>query len=287
MISKLERIDLEMEINKGNIFYRYSDRILDDEIQEVELYVALNTTVRKDDTVILMNLEDFNDMWEIENHELLGTDLVLLEPHYHVEVTKSSPALMMDGHSMVRIIPDAKKISSKTNLTQVLLPMKVKDTDSVYMYNFLSYDQIKEIISKCFPITTVEPIGQENKVNEFLSVLLYDINVKSLNAKELKHTFVTNNHVIEIDFPDYTQNNTHLKEIEDAVRIHMNENYICVPYTPAYDSDVINKPHVIIAPEKDRRFYLVLYSPIESYLKRGLREDPEVQDICNFLAQNM
>ena len=88
MISKLERIDLEMEINKGNIFYRYSDRILDDEIQEVELYVALNTTVRKDDTVILMNLEDFNDMWEIENHELLGTDLVLLEPHYHVEAMR-------------------------------------------------------------------------------------------------------------------------------------------------------------------------------------------------------
>jgi len=273
-----------MQINKGNIFYRYSDDIIEEEIQEVELYVALNTTTRKDATVILMNLENFEDMWEIENHELLGTDLVLLEPHYHIDLRDSA----LKDNTMAIIVPDTKNINPKNNLMDVILPMKTKDMDSLYMYNFLSFDQIKEIVSKCFPITAVEPLGQEDKVNEFLTMLLYDINVKSLEAIELRHTHVTNNHVIEADFPDYTQENTHMKEIEDAIRIHMKENqYICVPYTPVYDNENINKPHVIIAPEKDRKFYLVLYSAIETYLDRGLREDPEVQDICNFLAKNM
>ncbi len=286
-----------MEINKGYVFYRYADdNDKDSDVQKVELYVALNNTKAKDATVILMNLEDYEDMWEIANHDLLGTDLVLLEPHYHLEFSESVSSVLSrvtaSNHEetmncIIRTIPDNKQINIKQAfLHNVHIPMHINETDNVYMYDFLSFDQIKEVLTKCMPLTSVWPLGNEDKLNDFISILVFDMNVIMLGAKELINTDVVNDCILKARVPDYTIPNTHMHEIEDAVRIYMKEDYICVPYTPAFDLDEITKPHVLIAsPEK--KFYIVFYVPIESYLDRGLREDPETQEICDFLAKNM
>ena len=286
-----------MEINKGYVFYRYAeDNDEDSDIQKVELYVALNNTKAKDATVILMNLEDYEDMWEIANHDLLGTDLVLLEPHYHLEFSESVSSVLSrvtaSNHEekmncIIRTIPDNKQINNKLSfLHNAHIPMHIDGTDNVYMYDFLSFDQIKEVLTKCMPLTAVWPLGNKDKINDFIATLVFDMNVIMLGAKELLNTDVVNDCILKAKCPDYTIPNTHMHEIEDAVRIYMKEDYICVPYTPAFDLDEITKPHVVIA-SPDKKFYIVFYAPIESYLDRGLREDPETQEICDFLAKNM
>jgi len=286
-----------MEINKGYVFYRYADDNNEDsDIQKVELYVALNNTKAKDATVILMNLEDYEDMWEIANHDLLGTDLVLLEPHYHLEFSESVSSVLSrvtaSNHEekmncIIRTIPDNKQINNKLSfLHNAHVPMHINETDNVYMYDFLSFDQIKEVLTRCMPLTAVWPLGNKDKLNDFIATLVFDMNVIMLGAKELLNTDVVNDCMLKARVPDYTMPNTHMHEIEDAVRIYMKEDYICVPYTPAFDLDEVTKPHVVIA-SPDKKLYIVFYVPIESYLDRGLREDPETQEICDFLAKNM
>ena len=286
-----------MEINKGYVFYRYvDDNEEDSDIQKVELYVALNNTKAKDATVILMNLEDYDDMWEIANHDLLGTDLVLLEPHYHLQFSESEASILFKPttsnyeekmNCVIKVVPDNKRLNlAKVFLNNVHIPMHINGTDNVYLYDFLSFGQIKEVLTKCMPLTSVWPLGNENKINDFIATLVYDMNVTLLDAKELFATDVVKDCILKAKVPDYTIPNTHMHELEDAVRIYMKEDYICVPYTPAFDLNEITKPHVLIAsPEK--KFYIVFYAPIESYLDRGLREDPETQEICDFLAKNM
>jgi len=286
-----------MEINKGYVFYRYvEDNDEDSDIQKVELYVALNNTKAKDATVILMNLEDYEDMWEIANHDLLGTDLVLLEPHYHLQFSESEASILFKPttsnyeekmNCVIKVVPDNKRLNlAKVFLNNVHIPMHINGTDNVYLYDFLSFGQIKEVLTKCMPLTSVWPLGNENKINDFIATLVYDMNVTLLDAKELFATDVVKDCILKAKVPDYTIPNTHMHELEDAVRIYMKEDYICIPYTPAFDLNEITKPHVLIA-SPDKKLYIVFYAPIESYLDRGLREDPETQEICDFLAKNM
>ena len=270
-----------MKIDKGDIFYRYADDYNDEDVvHEVELYVAVNRCKKKSDMVALVNIET-DEMWEIENGEISNTDLVFLTPDYRYSfvigitnyeecriICKKKDTVETVGVSigMMEDLVHPKLVEMFRNTKQELL-------SNIAGYNFLSREQLELIMRHCF--------SEDNDVVVRLAYSVFVYNMKNVKAIELEHTWFENER-LRCDISDISlDDNPDLKEFEEAIRCYCDpDRYMVFPLTPAYNIDKINRIHKIVK-LADNKLYILVYVPIETYLQRGKKEDPEVQEICD------
>lgn len=268
-----------MRIDKGDIFYRYADNYNpEDNTHEIEVYVSATRSKKKSDSIQLINIETGKG-YEILNGDIGGTDLVYLTPDYHfnfgfvgeelacylVAVYKKKPTLQFVSEPMS---PIYDSIYNTANICEKLAG-----------YKFLSKAQIELILMKCYDTEDIDVLSELAE-----AIMIYNMSI--LNAVDLPNT-VLNGVKLECGISNiFIDDNPALKEFEDAIRVHCEEEYVILPFTPAYDVENITKTFRIVR-LADNMLYILMYIPIETYLSRGRRDDPEVEELYNMMCKNI
>lgn len=270
-----------MIIDYGDIFYRYSDNYdAEEDIHDVELYVSISRSKKKSDDVLLVNIET-EEYFEIKNGDIPGTDLTFLTPDYHFyfgfvkDIEWAGYLICSKGKNNLVF----RYVSNETeNLFREM--NSIKDiTRKITGYKFLTLNQIKLIVRLCYGIS------DENVISELSeSIMQYNLNI--MDAVDLPKTHLDGvrlkcdiGHELLHDNPD-------LREFEEAIRWYCSaEHYTLLPLTPAYDLEKITMVYKIVR-LSDKNLYILMYQPIESYLDRGIREDPEVSEVYDLMCKN-
>lgn len=268
-----------MRIDKGDIFYRYADNYNpEDNTHEIEVYVSITRSKKKSDYIKLINIES-GEGYEILNGDIGGTDLVYLTPDYHFNFG------FVGNELALYLVATYKKKPTLQFVTEPFDPIydKIYNTANICEklagYKFLSKAQIELVLMYCYDTEDLEILSELAE-----AVMVYNMSI--LNAVDLPNT-VLNGVKLECSIANiFVDNNPDLKEFEDAIRMYCEEEYVILPFTPAYEVEKITKTFRIVR-LADNMLYILMYVPTETYLDRGCREDPEVQEVYDMMCKNI
>lgn len=277
-----------MKITKGDIFYRYADGTNDeDEIQEVELYVALDASTDRKQKVRLMNVET-EEGWEILNKDIGDSDLVKLIPDYYVSLKDTKN--LSDGSNQVSMhmyVTNDTKIGSIWRESNLMFYGYIGEKKSQFsVYKFMSYTMLNRVFKYCYPTMYQFIPNAEIHASEMVVDTLIMCSGEILNEVKLPNTIVHEGRLQNLN-PDFINcEHPHVKEFEDAIRYTINpDDYMLLPLTPQFEVEKIRRIHRIIR-VNNGELYIMIYTPIESYISQMIKTDEDTAEIYRYMSMS-
>lgn len=273
-----------MKITKGDIFYRYADDTnAEDEIQEVELYVALDSSTDRQSSVVFMNLET-EEGYKIQNGKISSTDLIKLTPDYYMSFKDNNDHNMCMAHiySESDIKIDRLYLESEYCYFGTIGQKKTQ----LSIYTFLSRTFLDRICKYCLPT-----LYQSEDINGVKYKDIFIDNVIECSGSIIKEVDLPNTIIVEGRLQNLYADNMNdehpqVKEFEDAIRYFIDpDDYVLLPFTPQFEVDKINRIHKIVRLNNDE-LYILIYTPLKSYIEYQIETDDDVKEIYRYMMMD-